>query len=121
MTTIGRIGGAYIQYCKQLDEYDAAVSQGKLPVFRSVDLDEGDKLQRAVSTRLICHLELSFGKTKAEFKVDFFRVFGSGTGKFAPNEDQRSPAAVSGLRGVELERTKEDCCVSYVSGGYLNR
>jgi oxygen-independent coproporphyrinogen-3 oxidase len=77
VTSIGRVGDAYMQNYKELDEYDAAISQGKLPVYRGVDLDEDDKLRRAVITQLICHFELSFGKIEAEFNIDFSKYFAS--------------------------------------------
>ncbi|WKJ92106.1 oxygen-independent coproporphyrinogen III oxidase [Methylomonas montana] len=77
VTSIGRVGDAYMQNYKELDEYDAAISQGKLPVFRGVDLDEDDKLRRAVITQLICHFELSFGKIESEFNIDFSEYFAS--------------------------------------------
>ncbi|MCK5191199.1 MAG: oxygen-independent coproporphyrinogen III oxidase, partial [Methylococcales bacterium] len=43
VTSIGRVGDAYIQNVKTLDEYDVLISQGQLPVFKGVDLDEDDK------------------------------------------------------------------------------
>ncbi|NOV29023.1 oxygen-independent coproporphyrinogen III oxidase [Methylomonas sp. ZR1] len=75
VTSIGRVGDAYMQNYKELDEYDAAISQGKLPVFRGVDLDEDDKLRRAVITQLICHFELTFSKIETEFAIDFAEYF----------------------------------------------
>ena len=77
VTSIGRVGDAYMQNYKELDEYDAAISQGKLPVFRGVDLDEDDKLRRAVITQLICHFELNYSKIESEFKIDFSEYFAS--------------------------------------------
>jgi len=40
-----------------------------------VDLDEDDKLRRAVITQLICHFELNFGKIETEFNIDFSEYF----------------------------------------------
>ena len=75
ITSIGRVGDAYIQNVKTLDEYDVLISQGQLPVFKGVDLDEDDKLRRAVITQLICHFELDFSKIEQQFDIIFADYF----------------------------------------------
>jgi len=75
ITSIGRVGDAYIQNVKTLDEYEAIISQGQLPVFKGVDLDEDDKLRRAVITQLICHFELEFSKIERQFDIVFADYF----------------------------------------------
>jgi len=75
ITSIGRVGDAYIQNVKTLDEYDALISKDKLPVFKGVDLNEDDKLRRAVITQLICHFELDFSKIENQFDIVFADYF----------------------------------------------
>ena len=75
ITSIGRVGDAYIQNVKELDEYHDRIATGKLPVFRGVDLDDDDKLRRAVITQLICHFDLTYSKIETEFDIDFFDYF----------------------------------------------
>ncbi len=75
VTSIGRVGDAYMQNYKELDEYDAAIGQGKLPVFRGVDLNEDDKLRRAVITQLICHFDLNFARVEQAFHIVFAEYF----------------------------------------------
>ncbi len=75
VTSIGRVGDAYVQNYKELDEYNQAIADGKLPVFRGVALDEDDKLRRAVITYLICHFELSFKTIETEFNINFADYF----------------------------------------------
>ena len=75
ITSIGRVGDAYVQNYKELDQYDIAISEGRLPVFKGVDLDDDDKLRRAVITQLICHFELIFSKIEQEFKITFADYF----------------------------------------------
>lgn len=75
VTSIGRVGDAYIQNAKELDEYGQLITQGKLPVFRGVELDEDDRLRRAVITQLICHFELNFGKIEQAFHIVFDDYF----------------------------------------------
>jgi len=75
ITSIGRVGDAYIQNVKELDEYDQLIKQGKLPVFKGVDLNEDDKLRREVITQLICHFSLNFSRIEQLFGIDFSHYF----------------------------------------------
>ena len=75
ITSIGRVGDAYIQNFKELDQYDAALSQDQLPVFRGVELNDDDKLRRAVITQLICHFELNFSAIERTFGIRFADYF----------------------------------------------
>jgi oxygen-independent coproporphyrinogen-3 oxidase len=77
ITSIGRVGDAYIQNVKTLDEYEELISRGLLPVFKGVDLDEDDKLRREVITQLICHFELEFSKIEQQFDIVFADYFPS--------------------------------------------
>ena len=75
ITSIGRVGDAYIQNVKDLDTYDRLIEQGLLPVFKGVELDADDKLRRAVITQLICHFELAFDKIEQAFDIQFTEYF----------------------------------------------
>ena len=75
VTSIGRVGDAYMQNYKELDQYEEAISASRLPVFKGVDLDDDDKLRRAVITQLICHFDLDFSQIELEFKIVFSEYF----------------------------------------------
>jgi oxygen-independent coproporphyrinogen-3 oxidase len=75
ITSIGRVGDAYIQNVKDLDEYDQLISQKKLPVYKGFELDDDDKLRRAVITQLICHFDLNFATIEQEFSINFADYF----------------------------------------------
>lgn len=75
ITSIGRVGNAYIQNYKELDEYDKAISAGHLPVYKGVELDEDDKLRRTVITQLICHFDLTFSSIEQTFNIVFAEYF----------------------------------------------
>ena len=101
VTSIGRVGDAYLQNHKELDEYNQAITEGKLAVFRGVALDEDDKLRRAVITDLICHFELSFKTIEAEFNINFAEYF-------APELDNLAVMQNDGLlrldqNGIQVE------------------
>ncbi len=84
ITSIGRVGDAYIQNVKELDEYDRLITQGRLPVFKGVELNEDDKLRRAVITQLICHFDLSFAAIEKAFGIDFAAYFADELSRLAP-------------------------------------
>ncbi len=77
ITSIGRVGDAYIQNVKDLERYDELIGRGRLPVFKGVELDADDKLRGAIITQLICHFELSFQAIECKFDIDFERYFAS--------------------------------------------
>jgi oxygen-independent coproporphyrinogen-3 oxidase len=77
ITSIGRVGDAYIQNVKELDEYERMINQGLLPVFKGVELDDDDKLRRAVITHTICHFELAFATIEKQFAINFVDYFAS--------------------------------------------
>jgi len=75
ITSIGRVGDAYIQNVKNLDTYRQTIEQGRLPVFKGFELSWDDKLRRAVISGLICHFELKFRELEREFSIDFKTYF----------------------------------------------
>lgn len=75
ITSIGRVGDAYIQNVKELDAYDHLIKQHKLPVFKGIDLDDDDLIRRAVITQLICHFELTFATIEKQFGIRFADYF----------------------------------------------
>lgn len=96
ITSIGRVGDAYIQNVKELDEYDRLIGQNKLPVFKGVELDDDDKLRRAVITQLICHFDLSFAAIERQFGINF-------AGYFAPELEALRPMQTDGLLTLGAE------------------
>lgn len=99
ITSIGRVGDAYIQNVKELDEYDRLINLNKLPVFKGVELDDDDKLRRAVITQLICHFELSFTSIEQHFDIHF-------TEYFAKELVALAPMQADGLLTVSTENIK---------------
>lgn len=84
ITSIGRVGDAYSQNVKELDDYERLISAGKLPVFKGVELDADDKLRSAVITQLICHFDLDFNTIEQAFGIDFGAYFASELAALAP-------------------------------------
>jgi len=75
ITSIGRVGDAYIQNVKNLDEYHALLSQNKLPVYKGIELDNDDLIRRDVITQLICHFHLNFTDIEQRHRIAFKSYF----------------------------------------------
>ncbi len=86
VTSIGRVGDAYIQNVKELDEYEQLIKSNKLPVYKGVTLDFDDQLRRAVITYIICHFELNFSSIEDAFSINFAEYFAKELRELAPME-----------------------------------
>jgi oxygen-independent coproporphyrinogen-3 oxidase len=105
ITSIGRVGDAYIQNVKELDEYDRLIGQNKLPVFKGVELDDDDKLRRAVITQLICHFDLTFAAIEQQFGINFTDYFAQELGALAPMQaDGLLTLSVQGIKVLPAGR-----------------
>jgi oxygen-independent coproporphyrinogen-3 oxidase len=74
-TSIGMVGPSYAQNMRSLDEYYGRIDDGRLAVFRGVELSEDDKIRRDVITRLICHFVLDYGKVEKQWGIKFTDYF----------------------------------------------
>lgn len=86
ISAISKVGSAYYQNVKTLDEYYSALDRGELPVFRGVELDADDRLRRAVIQWLMCHFELDFAAVEAVAQREFERSGWDGSGGQPPQD-----------------------------------
>jgi oxygen-independent coproporphyrinogen-3 oxidase len=75
ITAIGMVGPSYSQNVRTVDEYYELIDDGRLPIFRGVELDADDLLRRDVITRLICNFELDIPAVEHSFGVRFEDYF----------------------------------------------
>ena len=94
VSAIGRVGPAYSQNVKSLDEYYGALDAGRLPVWRGLDLSADDLVRHAVIQALACHFRVSIESIELAHLVDFSRAF-------APELQELKRMADDGL--VELQ------------------
>ncbi len=94
VTSIGKVGATYSQNVRTLDEYYGRIDQGRLPVFRGIELTLDDEIRRDVITRLICHFELRFADVEARWGLRFADYF---------NDDllRLGPMAADGLLQID--------------------
>jgi oxygen-independent coproporphyrinogen-3 oxidase len=75
VSAIGRVGPTYYQNLKSLDEYYGALDDGRVPVWRGIELTPDDLLRRAVIQALTCHFRVSLESMEIAYLVDFRRCF----------------------------------------------
>ena len=75
-TSIGMVGNSYSQNLRGVAEYQERLDEGRLPVFRGMDLSDDDVLRRDVITRIICHFRLEFAAVEAKYGIVFGDYFG---------------------------------------------
>jgi oxygen-independent coproporphyrinogen III oxidase len=84
VSAIGRVGAAYSQNAKTLEEYYAAIDSGQLPVERGLSLTHDDLLRRAVIMALMCQGRVSYESIELAFLVDFKDYFSQEMAALAP-------------------------------------
>ena len=75
LTSIGEGEDYYAQNYKDLSEYEAAVDAGKLPFWRGVELNEDDRIRKAVIMDLMSNFRLDIEKIEKRFGIDFKSYF----------------------------------------------
>jgi oxygen-independent coproporphyrinogen III oxidase len=93
VSSIGAVAGGYAQNVKTVQEYGAALTDGRFPVQRGLVLTEEDLLRRDVIVRLMCHFRLDKSEVERGHGIDFDR-------HFAEELESLRPMAEDGL--VEL-------------------
>ncbi|HYL25440.1 MAG TPA: oxygen-independent coproporphyrinogen III oxidase [Burkholderiales bacterium] len=71
ISAIGKIGPTYYQNHKRLDDYYAALYDGRLPVARGIELTADDLVRRAMIHALACHFRVSIESIELAYLVNF--------------------------------------------------
>lgn len=75
VSSIGKVGNAYIQNERNIDAYYAAIDAGHLPVMRGYRLNQDDLLRRNIIQDLMCRFALDFQVYESVFGIPFTRYF----------------------------------------------
>ncbi len=94
VSSIGHVAGGFAQNVKGLDDYQAALDEDRLPVFRGLFPTPEDRLRRAVIMGIMSHFRLDKGAIERHFGVDFDE-------HFADALEALEPLAADGL--VEMD------------------
>ncbi len=85
-TSIGKVGDSYSQNERSLQDYYQRLDDGRLPVFRGIELTADDLLRRAVITQLICNFEMQFAAIEERFGIGFESTFATELGELRDME-----------------------------------
>jgi len=75
VSAIGRVGAAYSQNAKTLEEYYDYLDQGRLPVVRGLALSRDDLVRRSVIMALMCQGQLEFESIDLGHLIEFKSYF----------------------------------------------
>lgn len=75
LTSIGEGEDYYAQNFKDMDGYEKAIDEGKLPNFKGVMLSKEDKLRKAAIMDLMANFALDIKAIEAKFNIDFWEHF----------------------------------------------
>ena len=75
MSSVSQSPKAYRQNFKDLEDYEAALDAGQLPLAKGLTLTEDDGIRRTVINRLMCQLKLDFAEISDELGIDFADYF----------------------------------------------
>ncbi len=72
VSSIGDLGGCYVQNDAGLGRYQKSLDAGRLPVVRGMRLSHDDQQRRAAITHLMCNLELPYTMAADPALIDSF-------------------------------------------------
>jgi len=87
VSAIGRVGPTYYQNAKRLDDYYAALDEGRLPVLRGIELTPDDLVRRAVIQALACQFRVSLESIELAHLIDFRAYFAEELAALRPLEE----------------------------------
>lgn len=89
VSSISQIGDFYLQNQVAMDAYEQAIQHGHLPSMKLLQVNEEDKLRRAVITGLLCHLNVKFAQLDREFNVNSREILADSLDALAPMVEDR--------------------------------
>ena len=80
VSAIGDVQGTFVQNTKKLNEYYAALDEGRFPIERGYALDRDDEIRRHVITELMCNGYLDVADVERRFGIGVRRLLRGGAG-----------------------------------------
>ena len=71
VSAIGKVGNSFVQNRKDIHEWQAAIDDGKLPVWRGLSLSGEDRLRRGVISAIMCQGNVKFRDFERKYNIDF--------------------------------------------------
>ena len=109
VSAISHIGASFSQNPRDLPTWQAAIDDGRLPVFRGMRLSEDDELRADLIQQLMCQAEIPVSALERRYAIDFGDYFREALARLRPLVDDGlvrvDDAASWPLRGAGC------CCV----------
>ena len=87
VSAISHIGDSFSQNPRDLPDWQAAIDEGRLPVFRGMRLDEDDLLRADLIQQLMCQAEIPIGALERRYAIDFHDYFADALALLRPLQD----------------------------------
>jgi len=87
LTSIGEGADYYAQNFKEMEAYEAAIDEGKLPYERGVALNEDDRIRQYVIMELMSNFKLDIQRFESMYGVNFAKYFASALESLKPFEN----------------------------------
>jgi oxygen-independent coproporphyrinogen-3 oxidase len=84
VSAISHIGDSFSQNPRDLPSWQAALDEGRLPVFRGMRLDEDDQLRADLIQQLMCQGEVPMAALERRYAIDFAEYFATALERLAP-------------------------------------
>jgi oxygen-independent coproporphyrinogen-3 oxidase len=84
VSAISHIGDSFSQNPRDLPSWQAALDEGRLPVFRGMRLDEDDQLRADLIQQLMCQGEVPMAALERRYAIDFADYFATALERLAP-------------------------------------
>ena len=84
VSAISHVGNSFSQNHRDLVGWQAAIDQGRLPVFRGMWLDEDDQLRADLIQALMCQGEIPVAALERRYAIDFEAYFSDALERLQP-------------------------------------
>jgi oxygen-independent coproporphyrinogen-3 oxidase len=84
VSAISHVGESFSQNARDLPAWEAAIDDGRLPVWRGLALDADDRVRADVIQRLMCHAAIDLEAVEYEHDIDFADYFADALRRLEP-------------------------------------
>jgi oxygen-independent coproporphyrinogen III oxidase len=84
VSAISHVGATFSQNPRDLPTWQAAIDEGRLPVFRGMRMSDDDQLRADLIQRLMCQGEVPVGALERRYGIDFDAYFHDSLARLEP-------------------------------------
>ena len=84
VSSISHVGESFSQNPRTLPEWEIAIDEGRLPVWRGIEMSEDDSLRADVIQQIMCHGRIEKARFERRYDIDFDAYFEDAIARMAP-------------------------------------